>query len=458
MDPFLKFIAAIVAAIVIAIALARILGYLASVRRRIVPSLGAPLRRLHDVTSSHEAWEGPDLALALERLAQREGARKFPFRHADAASIRGVLEGAALTRGGSSYVVATGPDSVIEVPENVAYVFDRDQPAWCAVLTRVDHHGRPRVWALGTIASSPDRARWALDHVVQDARARSIYRGKAITLSASAVESERFDVQFQPLAPATRDDIVLPTPVIDVIERNTIRFLEASDRLRDAGRSLRQGVLLHGVPGVGKTLVVRWIASAREGLTAVLLTGRNLRFVRESLRIAELLAPSVVVFEDVDLVAGERTSNHAAGVLHELLDELDGIGPRTPCLVLLTTNRPDVLEPALALRAGRVDQAVEFPLPDADCRRRLIELAGRGLDLREVSIDRWVVRLDGATPAFIVELLRRATLMCVERGDRALAPSIAPIDLDRAFDELSATGGSLTRRLFGFTGATRSPG
>ena len=64
-------------------------------------------------------------------------------------------------------------------------------------------------------------------------------------------------------------------------------------------------------------------------------------------------------------------------MLFELLNQLDGLGDDADVAVLLTSNRPDLLEPALAARPGRVDLAVEVPLPDAPSRRRLLDVYGR---------------------------------------------------------------------------------
>src|SRR5688572_12792394 len=64
----------------------------------------------------------------------------------------------------------------------------------------------------------------------------------------------------------------------------------------------------------------------------------------------------------------------ANALLFELLNQMDGLAEDADVLFVLTTNRPDVLEPALAARPGRIDQAIEIPLPDAECRRRLLEL------------------------------------------------------------------------------------
>ena len=76
------------------------------------------------------------------------------------------------------------------------------------------------------------------------------------------------------------------------------------------------------------------------------------------------------------------------------MNEMDGLGPQAEVIFLLTTNRPEVLEPALSARPGRIDQAIEFPLPDDGCRRRLFELYGRGLDLSGLDLDA-VGRPDG---------------------------------------------------------------
>jgi ATP-dependent 26S proteasome regulatory subunit len=116
-------------------------------------------------------------------------------------------------------------------------------------------------------------------------------------------------------------------------------------------------------------------------------------------------------------------------------------------LFLLTTNRPDILEPALASRPGRIDQAIEVPLPDADCRRRLIELYGRGLTLQLEQPDRLIAKTEGASAAFIRELLRRAALFSAdEMGDQAV---VQDRHVDEALHELVVAGGELTKSLLG---------
>ena len=129
---------------------------------------------------------------------------------------------------------------------------------------------------------------------------------------------------------------------------------------------------------------------------------------------------------------------------------MDGLGAKSDTIFLLTTNRPDVLEPALAARPGRVDQAIYFPLPDRDCRRRLFDRFADGLDLSAANTDDLLERTDGASPAFIEELFRKAALMAAERGERSEPLKLTGDDFARALRELLEFGGDLTRNLLGF--------
>ncbi|MGL4549782.1 MAG: AAA family ATPase, partial [Gemmataceae bacterium] len=127
-------------------------------------------------------------------------------------------------------------------------------------------------------------------------------------------------------------------------------------------------------------------------------------------------------------------------------------GSGADCVFVLTTNRPEVLEPALAGRPGRVDQAVEFPLPDAACRRRLFAQFGRGLEVAAEDVEPLVGQTEGASPAFLKELFRRAALMALGRGSSGEPLPVSGEDFGAALRELVRTGGPLTRRFLGFPG------
>jgi ATP-dependent 26S proteasome regulatory subunit len=173
--------------------------------------------------------------------------------------------------------------------------------------------------------------------------------------------------------------------------------------------------------------------------------------------VARSLQPSLLVIEDVDLIAEERAMRPGASpLLFQLLNEMDGLGDDLDVTFLLTTNRVDVLEPALASRPGRIDHAAEIPLPDADGRRRLLTLYQGGLTLDLADPELLLERTEGVTASFLKELLRRAALIALEQREQgeesATADSplrVSDEHLNAALDVLLGDGSRLTRRLLG---------
>jgi hypothetical protein len=256
-----------------------------------------------------------------------------------------------------------------------------------------------------------------------------------------------------------RDMVVLPPAVLEGIERQVIGVARHAGRLLASGQHLKRGVLLHGSPGTGKTHTIRYLLGQLDGVTVVILSGQALRWIGEACSVARVLAPSVVVIEDVDLIAeerGPRMGQHP--LLFQLLNEMDGLGEDLDVTFLLTTNRPDLLEAALAARPGRVDHAAELPLPDAGARRRLLELYRGSLVLDLSDPDEVITRTEGVTAAFLRELLRRAALLAAGagpdgEGNGGAAPiRVTDAHLTEALDQLLDARGQLTRKLLGWRG------
>ena len=136
-------------------------------------------------------------------------------------------------------------------------------------------------------------------------------------------------------------------------------------------------------------------------------------------------------------------------MLFDLLDAMDGAAPDADLLFVLTTNRADLLEPALAARPGRIDVAVEVDPPDAAARRELLRLYGRDVPLRltDDDVTRAVERTDGVTASFLEELLRRAVLESLHEQDPVVA--VTGAHLDRALDDLLDSTQRVTRTLLG---------
>ncbi len=266
----------------------------------------------------------------------------------------------------------------------------------------------------------------------------NVFRGKVVSLSLSGA------VTFPAIPVVERDAVVLPEGTLERLERHAIGIAEHAERLRAAGRHLKRGVLLHGPPGTGKTLTINYLLSAMRGRTAVILTGSALGLIEEAFAIARDLTPATVVLEDVDLVAEERTMPGGHGPLFELLNQLEGLAEDADLLVLLTTNRPDRIEPALAARPGRVDLALELPLPDEDGRRRLFALYAQQIVLDPDTERELVARSGGVTGALIRELMRQATLQATLNDTEPQAADVLAI-----LDDLLQERATLTRRLLG---------
>jgi SpoVK/Ycf46/Vps4 family AAA+-type ATPase len=184
--------------------------------------------------------------------------------------------------------------------------------------------------------------------------------------------------------------------------------------------------------------------------TRFILTGRALQVIGSAAALARDLQPAVIVLEDVDLVAEDRSFGRGSSpVLFDLLDAMDGAAADADLLFVLTTNRADLLEPALAARPGRVDVAIEIDLPDAEARQRLLALYGRSVPLRLTEDDtREVVeRTEGVTASFLKELLRRAMLESLH--ENAAEPAVTATHTSRALDDLLDSGQQLTRSLLG---------
>lgn len=430
-------------------------------RERLTAHLGSDPSRLPVTVEEYDTWEHPNVQVAIDDYLSRDSRHaeltgvSIPNKRFGSFGLSDIISHLAsrqppVEEGPADFVnFHLAGDRVLSCLQFGLYlVTDGDSRLLVFVggpTPTMGPRGKVRIEVMG---SDGDACNAFLAAVGAAASRLNVYRGQVVSLSPGEMGmGPQTLVQFHSLARVERDDVVLPPGLLDRIERHTMVFARHAERLLAAGRALKRGLLLYGAPGTGKTLTVSYLAGQMPDRTVILTTGRGMGMTRQVAQMARALAPSMVVLEDVDLIAEHRGQPFmpTGPLLFELLNEMDGLRNDCDVIFMLTTNRPDILEPALAARPGRIDLAVELPLPDADGRLRLLELYGRGLQLEDIDLDGIAQRTDGVSPAYIKELLRKAALLAAEES----ATAVGERHLDAATDEL-AEGGRLAERLVGF--------
>ncbi|MGC0329432.1 cell division protease FtsH [Streptomyces sp. SAI-170] len=424
--------------------------------RRLREHLGAAPADRPVVKAAYPPYDLPNVHLALERWFEAED-RSYELigmrgaQHHGELTLGDILEAAdrydRFTVGAVDYAhLPVSPDEELACV-SCGFYLGRAGGERFAVLLRgpQDEYGRNKVEVevLAQDKEFADRMLAGLDALVRE---HNIFRGQVLSFEGAEFGHGLGPFRFHRRPALTRADIVLPDGLLDRVERQVVGVARRRERLRAAGQHLRRGLLLYGPPGTGKTHTIRYLLSHLPQFTVVVLSGESIDAIGPACALARMLQPALVVLEDCDLIAESR--DHGGGeqpLLFQVLNEMDGLGDDADVAFLLTTNRADLLEPALVQRPGRVDLAVEIPLPDAAGRARLLELYGAGLGLDEEITAEVVARTEGTTASFTKELVRRAVLIGAERE----APRTEPADVRAALDELLSDRDLLTRRLLG---------
>jgi len=287
-------------------------------------------------------------------------------------------------------------------------------------------------------------------HLEEAVKQSESYRGKILSLEVHEYYSGMSSgIQVHKLRTVSREQVILPAATLDLLDRNIIQFARQREKLAKLGLSTKKGLLFYGPPGTGKTHTIHYLAGAMEGHTTLLISAEQVGLLGEYMTLARLLQPCIVVIEDADLIARDRASMESACeevLLNKLLNEMDGLRPDTDVFFILTTNRPEALEAALSSRPGRIDQAIEFPLPNDEGRAKLVSLYSQGMKVPKHVVAKTVKRAERVSAAFIKELMRRAAQFLLERDESA---ELAESDVDAALEELLFAGGSLNCSLLG---------
>jgi transitional endoplasmic reticulum ATPase len=282
----------------------------------------------------------------------------------------------------------------------------------------------------------------------------------AETLEQLRITEEDFKQAMKGVTPSAMREVFVEVPDItwedvggleDTKERlrETIQWpLEYPEVFKQMDMQAAKGVLMYGPPGTGKTLLAKAIANeAQSNFISIkgpeLLNkyvGESEKGVREVFEKARSNAPTVVFFDEIDSIAGERgqrTSDSGVGerVVSQLLTELDGLEELEDVVVIATTNRPDLIDKAL-LRPGRLDRHVHVPVPDQEAREKIFSVHTRDKPMADdVDLADLAERTDGYVGADIEAVCREASMA----ASREFINSVSPEDVTESVGNVRVT-------------------
>ncbi|QDP98892.1 26S protease regulatory subunit [Microlunatus elymi] len=347
--------------------------------------------------------------------------------------------------GPASYVeIAAGPDRQRRVVAYGIWLFRFDDTPVAVLQRNANPQFGQEEAVLELMSPEVEVTGALLTAIRQKMRELSVLRGQVISFAEARFGDQAAGTHFISRPEVSAAEVILPSGVLDRIVDHVVGIGDHRVALARAGQHLKRGILLYGPPGTGKTHTVRHLIGRATDATVVLLTGPAIARIGDATELARALQPAVVVLEDVDLIAHDRDSYGPQPLLFTVLDALDGLDGDADVAFVMTTNRVELLERALAERPGRVDLAVEVPLPADSERRQLFRLYGAGLDLDSGELDAAADRAAGTTASFAKELMRRVVLRAIEQNR-----GVTAADLHGCLDELLSDREVLTRALLG---------
>jgi len=209
-----------------------------------------------------------------------------------------------------------------------------------------------------------------------------------------------------------------------------VEFLKEPAKFHKLGAKIPRGILLIGAPGTGKTLLAKAVAneanvpfyfvSGSEFVEMFVGVGANR--VRDTFEQAKQTAPSIVFIDEIDAVGRHRGAGLGGGhdereqTLNQILVEMDGFDSHNSVIVMASTNRPDILDPAL-LRPGRFDRRIILDIPSLNDREEILKIHAEGKPIaKDVKWRTVAERTSGFSGADLANLANEAAILAARQG------------------------------------------
>ena len=227
--------------------------------------------------------------------------------------------------------------------------------------------------------------------------------------------------------------------------REVVEFLSDPKRFKGLGAKVPKGILLHGPPGTGKTMLAKAVAhesganffSQSASSFVEMFAGLGAARIRRLFKEARDNAPAILFIDELDAVGttrGSDVSGERDQTLNQLLVEMDGFEASENIVVMAASNLLEKLDPAL-LRPGRFDRQVFVPPPDLRGREEILGVHTRGKPLsQDIDLHRVAQHTSGLTGADLANLCNEAAI----QAGRNKRPFIAQSDFDNAFERVVA--------------------
>ena len=230
--------------------------------------------------------------------------------------------------------------------------------------------------------------------------------------------------RFEPTDQAITFEDVAGLEGVKADLKEIVDFLKSPEKFQKLGGRVPKGVLLNGPPGTGKTLLARAIAgeagvafySVNGSEFIQMFVGVGASRVRDLFATAKENSPGIIFIDEIDAVGRQRGAGLGGGhdereqTLNQILSEMDGFSPTESVIVVASTNRPDVLDPAL-LRPGRFDRHITVPRPTLKGREEILKVHVREVPLdADVDLHRIAAATVGLTGADLRNIVNEAAL------------------------------------------------